>query len=109
MDLGNEVDLSNNNITPLWKRRNENDMKPKPRPLSYQIDGVLMTDFPVDDRCNFTLTQPAEKISTTASNTTVLKHTLNKPVRKTRVVRSISIGYLSKWTVFSVKVLKIGQ
>ncbi len=95
MDLGNEVDLSNNNITPLWKRRNENDMKPKPRPLSYQIDGVLMTDFPVDDRCNFTLTQPAEKISTTASNTTVLKHTLNKPVRKTRVVRSISIGYLS--------------
>uniref|UniRef100_A0A672P0R0 Rho guanine nucleotide exchange factor 26 n=1 Tax=Sinocyclocheilus grahami TaxID=75366 RepID=A0A672P0R0_SINGR len=33
MDLGNEVDLSNNNITPLWKRRNENDMKPKPRPL----------------------------------------------------------------------------
>ncbi|XP_050991050.1 rho guanine nucleotide exchange factor 26 isoform X1 [Labeo rohita] len=95
MDLGNEVDLSNNNITPLWKRRNENDMKPKPRPLSYQIDGVLMTDFPVDDRCTFTLTQPAEKISTTASNTTVLKHTLNKPTKKTRVVRSISIGYLS--------------
>lgn len=54
-----------------------------------------MTDFPVDDKCMFTLTQPAEKISTTASNTTVLKHTLNKPTRKTRVVRSISIGYLS--------------
>uniref|UniRef100_A0A672P791 Rho guanine nucleotide exchange factor 26 n=1 Tax=Sinocyclocheilus grahami TaxID=75366 RepID=A0A672P791_SINGR len=95
MDLGNEVDLSNNNITPLWKRRNENDMKPKPRPLSYQLDGVLMTDFPVDDRCTFTLTQPAEKVTTTASNTTVLKHTLNKPTRKARVVRSISIGYLS--------------
>ncbi|XP_052438172.1 rho guanine nucleotide exchange factor 26 isoform X2 [Carassius gibelio] len=94
MDLGNEVDLSNNNITPLWKRLNENDMKPKPRPLSYQIDGVLMTDFPVDDRCTFTL-KPAEKITTTASNTTVLKHTLNKPVRTTRVARSISIGYLS--------------
>uniref|UniRef100_A0A673MWQ9 Rho guanine nucleotide exchange factor 26 n=1 Tax=Sinocyclocheilus rhinocerous TaxID=307959 RepID=A0A673MWQ9_9TELE len=89
MDLGNEVDLSNNNITPLWKRRNENDMKPKPRPLSYQLDGVLMTDFPVDDRCTFTLTQPAEKVTTTASNTTVLKHTLNKPTRKARVVRSI--------------------
>uniref|UniRef100_A0A671QRR7 Rho guanine nucleotide exchange factor (GEF) 26 n=1 Tax=Sinocyclocheilus anshuiensis TaxID=1608454 RepID=A0A671QRR7_9TELE len=95
MDLGNEVDLSNNNITPLWKRRNENDMKPKPRPLSYQLDGVLMTDFPVDDRCTFTLTQPSEKVTTTASNTTVLKHTLNKPTRKARVVRSISIGYLS--------------
>uniref|UniRef100_A0A8C1VTR5 Rho guanine nucleotide exchange factor 26 n=1 Tax=Cyprinus carpio TaxID=7962 RepID=A0A8C1VTR5_CYPCA len=95
MDLGNEVDLSNNNIIPLWKRLNKNDMKSKPRPLSYQIDGVLMTDFPVDDMCSFTLTQPAEKISTTVSNTTVLKHTLNKPMRKTRVVRSISIGYLS--------------
>lgn len=95
MDLGNEVDLSNNNIIPLWKRLNKNDMKSKPRPLSYQIDGVLMTDFPVDDMCSFTLTQPAEKISTTLSNTTVLKHTLNKPMRKTRVVRSISIGYLS--------------
>ncbi|XDV29361.1 hypothetical protein PO909_032498 [Leuciscus waleckii] len=95
MDLGNEVDLSNNNIIPLWKRRSENDKKHKPRPHSYQIDGVLMTDFPVDDKCMFTLTQPAEKISTTASNTTVLKHTLNKPTRKTRVVRSISIGYLS--------------
>lgn len=95
MDLGNEVDLSNNNITPLWKRRSENNMKPKPRPHSYQIDGVLMTDFPADDRCMFTLTQPAEKISTTASNTKVLKHTLNKPTTKTRVVRSISIGHLS--------------
>ncbi|KAG1946559.1 rho guanine nucleotide exchange factor [Pimephales promelas] len=95
MDLGNEVDLSNNNITPLWKRHCENDKKHKPRPHSYQTDGVLMTDFPVDDKCMFTLTQPAEKISTTASNTTVLKHTLNKPTRKTRVVRSISIGYLS--------------
>ncbi|KAI7802566.1 putative rho guanine nucleotide exchange factor 26 [Triplophysa rosa] len=104
MDPSNEVDLTNNNITPLWKRRSDNDKKPKPRPLSYQIDGVLTTDFPVDDRCAFTLTQPAEKISTTPSNTAVLKHTLNKPTKKTRVVRSISIGYsngrfsLSKFT-----------
>ncbi|KAA0714805.1 Rho guanine nucleotide exchange factor 26 SH3 domain-containing guanine exchange factor [Triplophysa tibetana] len=104
MDLSNEVDFTNNNITPLWKRRSDNDKKSKPRPLSYQIDGVLTTDFPVDDRCQFTLTQPAEKISSTPSNTAVLKHTLNKPTKKTRVVRSISIGYsngrfsLSKFT-----------
>lgn len=104
MDLGNEVDFTNNNITPLWKRRSDNDKKPKPRPLSYQIDGVHMTDFPVDDRCAFTLTQPAEKISTAPSNPAVLKHTLNKPAKKNRVVRSISIGYsngrfsLSKFT-----------
>ncbi|XP_056622650.1 rho guanine nucleotide exchange factor 26-like isoform X2 [Triplophysa dalaica] len=104
MDLSNEVDFTNNNITPLWKRRSDNDKKSKPRPLSYQIDGVLTTDFPVDDRCDFTLTQPDEKISITSSNTAVLKHTLNKPTKKTRVVRSISIGYsngrfsLSKFT-----------
>lgn len=104
MDLGNEVDFTNNNITPLWKKRSDNDKKPKPRPLSYQIDGVHMTDFPVDDRCTITLTQPPEKISSAPSNTAVLKHTLNKPTKKTRVVRSISIGYsngrfsLSKFT-----------
>ncbi|XP_063061355.1 rho guanine nucleotide exchange factor 26-like [Engraulis encrasicolus] len=104
MDYGNEVDLSNNNnITPLWRRRpttnkpGSRDMKLKPRPLSYQIDGVLTTDFPVEDKCAFTLTQPAEKIvaGTPAGNTVILKHVLHQPTRKTRVVRSISIGHLS--------------
>lgn len=100
MDYGNEVDLSNNNITPLWKRRPTNtgsrDLTIKPRPLSYQIGGVHTTDFPVEDKCAFTLTQPAEKIvATPAGSTMVLKHVLNKPSRKTRVVRSISIGQLS--------------
>lgn len=100
MDYGNEVDLSNNNITPLWKRRPTNtgsrDLTIKPRPLSYQIGGVHTTDFPVEDKCAFTLTQPAEKIvATPAGSTMVLKHILNKPSRKTRVVRSISIGHSS--------------
>ncbi|XP_034161023.2 rho guanine nucleotide exchange factor 26 [Pangasianodon hypophthalmus] len=105
MDFSNEVDLSNNNnmssniIAPLWKKRatdqvSNGNLKPKPRPLSYQIDGVLMTDFPVEDKCSFTLTQPAETI-TTPQGTMVIKHVLNKPARKTRVVRSISIGHLS--------------
>ncbi|XP_052008442.1 rho guanine nucleotide exchange factor 26-like [Xyrauchen texanus] len=106
MDFGNEVDLSYNNITPIWKRRSPNDMKPKARPLSYQIDGVLMTDFPVDDRCTITLTQPAEKISASAPNTAVLKHTLNKPTRKSRVVRSISVGHLSNGRFFLSKFTK---
>ncbi|XP_029922350.1 rho guanine nucleotide exchange factor 26 [Myripristis murdjan] len=104
MDFGNDVDLSNNNIMPLWKRRTDNcksprdPSKPKPRPLSYQIDGVVMTDFPVEDnKCSFTLSQPAERLvaTPTGRNTVVLKHILNKPTRKTRVVRSISIGHLS--------------
>ncbi|XP_076851122.1 rho guanine nucleotide exchange factor 26-like [Brachyhypopomus gauderio] len=99
MDFGNDVDLTNNNIAPVWRKRSPDralpsgNMKPKPRPLSYQIDGLLMTDFPIEDKCAFTLGQPTENIST--PTTTVLKHVLNKPPGKTRVVRSISIGHSS--------------
>ncbi|KAM9853734.1 rho guanine nucleotide exchange factor 26-like [Aulostomus maculatus] len=107
MDIGNDVDLSNNNITPLWRRRTDNSKspqesrKPKPRPLSYNINGVMTTDFPTEDnKCSFTLSQPAERLVVTTppcsgKNTTVLKHILHKPSRKARVVRSISIGHLS--------------
>lgn len=100
MDVGNDVDLSNNNITPLWKRRPDNcpqiSRNTKPRPVSYHINGVMTTDFPVEDKCSFTLSQPAERILVTpSSNTAVLKHVLNKPAKKTRVVRSISIGHFS--------------
>uniref|UniRef100_A0A3P8RR38 Rho guanine nucleotide exchange factor 26 n=1 Tax=Amphiprion percula TaxID=161767 RepID=A0A3P8RR38_AMPPE len=106
MDLGNDVDLSNNNITPLWRRRTDNSKIPqdlskaKPRPLSYHINGVTTTDFPVEDnKCSFTLSQPAERLVVaspcSARNTVMLKHVLHKPSRKTRVVRSISIGHLS--------------
>ncbi|KAK6483867.1 rho guanine nucleotide exchange factor 26-like [Huso huso] len=101
MERGNDVDVSNSNIMPLWKRRSANyagsrdPSKPKARPLSYQIDGVMMTDFPVEDKCAFTLTQPAEKIVTSPGGTTVLKHVMDKPTRAAGVVRSISIGRLS--------------
>uniref|UniRef100_A0AAQ6A3U3 Rho guanine nucleotide exchange factor 26 n=1 Tax=Amphiprion ocellaris TaxID=80972 RepID=A0AAQ6A3U3_AMPOC len=106
MDLGNDVDLSNNNITPLWRRRTDNSKIPqdlskaKPRPLSYHINGVTTTDFPVEDnKCSLTLSQPAERLVVaspcSARNTVMLKHVLHKPSRKTRVVRSISIGHLS--------------
>ncbi|XP_039613467.1 rho guanine nucleotide exchange factor 26-like [Polypterus senegalus] len=108
MEGGNEVDLSNNNITPLWKKRSgsqcgsRDSNHPKPRPLSYQINGVMMTDFPVEDKCNMTLTQPAEKISS-PRGTVFLKHVMNKPMRVTRVVRSISIGHLSNGKLSFVK------
>lgn len=99
MDVSNEVDLSNNNSSsgaPLWKKFTKDqvsngNLKPKPRPLSYQIDGVLMTDFPVEDKCSFTLTQPAEKL-TTPQGMMVIKKVLNIPTPKPRIVRSISIG-----------------
>ncbi|XP_072248426.1 rho guanine nucleotide exchange factor 26-like [Leuresthes tenuis] len=106
MDIGNDVDLSNNNIMPLWKRRTDNSKssqdsnKSKPRPLSYHINGVTTPKFPVEDsKCSFTLSQPAERLVVTPqcmdSNKVVLNHVLHKPSRKNRVVRSISIGQLS--------------
>ncbi|XP_077578679.1 rho guanine nucleotide exchange factor 26-like [Stigmatopora nigra] len=104
MDLGNDVDLSNNNILPLWKRRTDNHRSASdsrmPRPRSYHTNGVMMTDFPSEDnKCNFTLSQPAEKLvlatQGVAKNTAVLKHVLHKPTKKSRVVRSISIGHIS--------------
>ncbi|XP_059188015.1 rho guanine nucleotide exchange factor 26-like [Centropristis striata] len=106
MDIGNDVDLSNKNITPLWKRRTDkckkpqDSSKPKPRPLSYHLNGVMTTDFPEEDNsCSFTLSQPAERLvvppPSWGKNTVVLKHVLHKPSKKTRVVRSISIGHFS--------------
>uniref|UniRef100_A0A3Q1FPD6 Rho guanine nucleotide exchange factor 26 n=1 Tax=Acanthochromis polyacanthus TaxID=80966 RepID=A0A3Q1FPD6_9TELE len=99
MDLGNDVDLSNNNITPLWRRRTDNSKTPqdlskaKSRPLSYHLNRVTTTDFPVEDnKCSFTLSQPAERLvvasPSSARNTVMLKHVLHKPSRKTRVVRT---------------------
>ncbi|KAJ0022012.1 hypothetical protein NQD34_009502 [Periophthalmus magnuspinnatus] len=91
MDYGNDVDLSNNNITPLWRRRSDNCRSPqisrnaKPRPVSYHINGVMTTDFPVEDKCSFTLSQPDERILVTPTpNAAVLKHVLNKPTKKNR-------------------------
>nr|XP_020491863.1 rho guanine nucleotide exchange factor 26 [Labrus bergylta] len=106
MDFGNDVDLSNENITPLWRRRTDNcktaqnSSKPKPRPLSYHINRVTTTDFPVEDKKpSFTLSQPAERLVVAPpccdKNKAVLKHVLHKPTKKTRVVRSISIGHFS--------------
>uniref|UniRef100_A0A672GL12 Rho guanine nucleotide exchange factor 26 n=1 Tax=Salarias fasciatus TaxID=181472 RepID=A0A672GL12_SALFA len=96
MDIGNDVDLSNNNITPLWRRCPDNgnsrqgSSKPKSRPHSYHMNGVMTTDFPVEDNgCPFTLSQPAERLVVASPcsdrNPTVLKHILHKPSRKTRV------------------------
>uniref|UniRef100_A0A3B3WKA8 DH domain-containing protein n=1 Tax=Poecilia mexicana TaxID=48701 RepID=A0A3B3WKA8_9TELE len=98
MDLGNDVDLSNNNITPLWRRRTDlsegsQDLnKLKPRPVSYHLNGVTTGDFSAgDDGRSFTLSQPPQPLN---ENTMVLKHVLHKPSEKKRIVRSISIGRL---------------
>ncbi|KAJ7995404.1 hypothetical protein DPEC_G00244210 [Dallia pectoralis] len=101
MESGNEVDLSNNNITPLWKRRSPGHTVPrdlsKARPVSYQIEGLCVKDSPMKDiKSGFTISQPAERlVATPTGGTATLKHILNKPPRKARVVRSISIGPFS--------------
>lgn len=69
MDGEGEADLSNDKAAPRWKRRSTPRPQPrawsKPRPQSYQSpNGVLFTDFPVEDRCTFTVTQPAGTVST---------------------------------------------
>lgn len=57
MDQESEVDLSNLAITPLWRKRRTTSKSPntgsfnqrtRVRPASSQIDGVLVTDFPVE-------------------------------------------------------------
>ncbi|PKU35303.1 rho guanine nucleotide exchange factor 26 [Limosa lapponica baueri] len=69
MDGEGEADLSHGSAAPRWKRRSTPRPQPrgwsKPRPQSYQSpNGVLFTDFPVEDRCTFTVTQPAGTVST---------------------------------------------
>lgn len=61
------------NFVPLWRRASPHvpqgeglyySRSPKARPQSYQSpNGLLVTDFPVEDRQCFTVTQPAERIT----------------------------------------------
>ncbi|XP_014344125.1 rho guanine nucleotide exchange factor 26 isoform X2 [Latimeria chalumnae] len=84
MEGESEVDLSNNNIIPPWKMRrstpqpgaSENmNQNRKARPPSYQSSNrVLVTDFPVEDKRLFTVTQPAEKIVASPDNKNVQRN-----------------------------------
>lgn len=58
-------------FVPLWRKANSHVphgeglyYSPRPRPQSYQSpNGLLITDFPVEDKQCFTVTQPAERIT----------------------------------------------
>ncbi|XP_029423019.1 rho guanine nucleotide exchange factor 26 isoform X2 [Nannospalax galili] len=57
MDGESEVDVSSRGVTPLWRRRStpppQLPGRSKPRPQSYQSpSGLLITDFPVEDRAS---------------------------------------------------------
>ncbi|XP_072474781.1 rho guanine nucleotide exchange factor 26 isoform X2 [Notamacropus eugenii] len=76
MDRGgeSEVDFSSpNNITPLWRRRStpqpQRLVRSKPRPQSYQSPtGLLITDFPVEDRGMFTGKEPSHSGSISSAS-----------------------------------------
>ncbi|XP_068137008.1 rho guanine nucleotide exchange factor 26 [Hyperolius riggenbachi] len=74
MEAESEVEFSSDlNFVPLWRRVSPHasqgeglyyNHSSKPRPQSYQSpNGVLVTDFPVEDKQCFTVTQPAERIT----------------------------------------------
>ncbi|XP_044540708.1 rho guanine nucleotide exchange factor 26-like, partial [Gracilinanus agilis] len=76
MDRGgeSEVDFSNrNDIAPLWRRRSTPQpqwlVRSKPRPQSYQSPtGLLITDFPVEDRAVLAGKEPSHSGSVSSSS-----------------------------------------
>ncbi|EFB20451.1 hypothetical protein PANDA_014148, partial [Ailuropoda melanoleuca] len=76
MDSESEVDFSSNSLTPLWRRRSTPQPqllgRSKPRPQSYQgPSGLLITDFPVEDRGTLPAVQTSTQVSTTSEGRTV--------------------------------------
>ncbi|XP_057595878.1 rho guanine nucleotide exchange factor 26 isoform X1 [Hippopotamus amphibius kiboko] len=68
MDGESEVDFSSNSLTPLWRRRSTPQPqllgRSKPRPQSYQSpSGLLITDFPVEDRGTLPAAQTPAQLS----------------------------------------------
>lgn len=72
MEAESEVEFpSDVKFVPLWRKANSHVphgeglyYSPRPRPQSYQSsNGLLITDFPVEDKQCFTVTQPAERIT----------------------------------------------
>ncbi|PNJ72959.1 ARHGEF26 isoform 5 [Pongo abelii] len=77
MDGESEVDFSSNSITPLWRRRSIPQPhqllgRSKPRPQSYQSpNGLLITDFPVEDRGTLLAAQIPAQVPTASDSRTV--------------------------------------
>ncbi|XP_062459024.1 rho guanine nucleotide exchange factor 26 isoform X1 [Pezoporus occidentalis] len=95
MDGEGEADLSSDKAAPRWKRRStprpQSRAWNKPRPQSYQSpNGVLFTDFPVEDRCTFTVTQPSGTIGTCLGS---------RALRRSPLFFSSSMGSVSNGTV----------
>ncbi|XP_039073615.1 rho guanine nucleotide exchange factor 26 [Hyaena hyaena] len=76
MDSESDVDFSSNGLTPLWRRRSTPQPqllgRSKPRPQSYQSpSGLLITDFPVEDRGTLPGVQTPTQVPTASEGRTV--------------------------------------
>lgn len=81
MDGESEVDFSSNSITPLWRRRSTPQPqllgRSKPRPQSYQSpSGLLITDFPVEDRGTLPAAQTPALVPTASDGRTLQRSPL---------------------------------
>ncbi|ELK15897.1 rho guanine nucleotide exchange factor 26 [Pteropus alecto] len=81
MDGESEVDFSSNSLTPLWRRRSTPQPqllgRSKPRPQSYQSpSGLLITDFPVEDRGTLPAAQTHAQVPTASDSRTVQRSPL---------------------------------
>ena len=81
MDTESEVDFSSNSLTPLWRRRSTPQpqllRRSKPRPQSYQSpSGLLITDFPVEDRETLPAAQTLAEVAGASDGRTVQRSPL---------------------------------
>ncbi|XP_036204695.1 rho guanine nucleotide exchange factor 26 isoform X2 [Myotis myotis] len=104
MDGESEVNFSSNSLTPSWRRRSTPQPqmlgRSKPRPQSYQSpSGLLITDFPVEDRGPLPVAQTPSQVPTASDGRTVQRSPLllcthRRPVTNGRTVspeyRSVS-------------------
>ncbi|XP_018418512.1 PREDICTED: rho guanine nucleotide exchange factor 26-like, partial [Nanorana parkeri] len=118
MEAESEVEFSSDlNFVPLWRRASPHvpqgeglyySRNPRPRPQSYTSpNGLLVTDFPVEDRQCFTVTQPAERITSSPESNQGGKF-LHSPNGKIQTSPSLSsLEYKSPNHKRSSQVLKV--
>lgn len=96
MDGESEVNFSSHSLTPSWRRRSTPQPqmlgRSKPRPQSYQSpSGLLITDFPVEDRGPLPVAQTPSQVPTASDGRTVQRSPLllcthRRPVTNGRTV-----------------------
>ncbi|XP_007941759.1 rho guanine nucleotide exchange factor 26 [Orycteropus afer afer] len=100
MDGESEVDFSSKSLTPLWRRRSTPQpqllARSKPRPQSYQSpSGLLITDFPVEDRGTLPAAQTPAQVPIVSDVSTVQESPLLLCAHRRPVVngRTVSPEY----------------